>query len=470
MILGLVGLGGMGNAFALNLMENDIDVVAFDKNKKNIELLSKTAIKLGLVNKLKCVYSLRQLLQGLKPPRSIILLIPSDEKLDDFFYLIKGLLSKNDLLIDMGNSFYRETENRMLELEKDGISLLGVGLSGGINGARFGPSIMAGGRKKDWRKVGYILKKVSAMHEGLPCCDLVGPGGSGHFVKMLHNGIEYAYMQQISEIYGFMRDHLAMDAPSIGEVFEDWNKGLLDSYLLNAASQVCCAVDPELEESTLDTIIATADQKGTGRLSVIEALRLSAISNIIYSAVNARIHSSYMSCSNNFEAKAQDKNSLRIENREKESILELLRKALLFGKVCSYGQGFEVIKAGSVQNNWHLDLGKISQIFASGSIVKSRLLKEVCEDFTNHELTDFVQMNKLGFILEENYSAIKEIILLSIKSEYSMPTLYASFELYNTRKQTKSTANLIQGMRDYFGNHGFRTYKSSKIKHGPWKI
>ena len=284
--VGLVGIGVMGSAFALNLAEEGHDVSLLDRTLAKAEAVVDEGA--NLAGKLVACDDLADFVKTLSAPRVILVLVPSGKPLDSVIETLTPLLDKGDVIADLGNSYYRDTERRVADCEANGLLFLGMGISGGAEGARHGPSIMAGGSKSSWDMVKGPLQDAAADFDGAPCCDWFGPGGSGHFIKMLHNGIEYADMQMIAEAYGLLRDGYGISAPEIGRVFEGWMKGPLNSYLVEIAAEVALAEDPKSKKPMLDMILDKAGQKGTGRWSVIEALHLGAPASLMQAAVEAR--------------------------------------------------------------------------------------------------------------------------------------------------------------------------------------
>ncbi len=286
--LGLVGIGVMGSSFALNLSEEGHSVSLLDRTLAKSQAVVQKAETQGLSGKVLACPDAAEFVASLSSPRAILVLVPSGKPLDGVIEMLTPLLEPGDLIADLGNSYYHDTEARVAALEARGLLFLGMGISGGAEGALHGPSIMAGGSQASWARVASPLQDAAAKFEGVPCCDWFGPGGAGHFIKMLHNGIEYADMQQIAEAYGLMRDGLGMPAAEIAEVFKGWMDGPLNSYLIEIAGEVAVATDPDTGTPMLDLILDKAGQKGTGRWSVIEALHLGTPASLMQAAVEAR--------------------------------------------------------------------------------------------------------------------------------------------------------------------------------------
>lgn len=464
--LGLVGIGVMGSAFAQNLAENGHTVSILDRNLEKMNATAKAAD--GLSGEVIVCETAEGLVNSLPTPRAILTLVPSGDPLDSVIGTLAPLLSKNDLIADLGNSNYKETERRVDDLEARGLLFLGMGISGGAEGARHGPSIMAGGSKASWARVEGPLKDASAKFEETACCDWFGPGGAGHFIKMLHNGIEYADMQMIAEAYGMMRDGLNMPAAEIGAVFEGWMDGPLNSYLIEIAGSVAKAEDPQTGQAMLDVILDKAGQKGTGRWSVIEALHLGVASGMMSAAVDAR------NTSGHYE-KRQQLQSLYgaapqvFEALNKSDVVNQLEQALIAAKTCAYVQGFNILAAASDNFNWSLDMGAIARVWRAGCIIRSVFLDEISDVMDNGKETDLALSDVFRKRLQQSEPALRQIVSTAVLHGHPAPALFAALNYHDMRRTGRSTANMIQGLRDYFGAHTFAKIDEPDVKvNGPW--
>ena len=329
---------------------------------------------------------------------------------------------------------------------------------------------MAGGSTESWARVEGPLQDASAKFEGTPCCDWFGPGGSGHFIKMLHNGIEYADMQQIAEAYGIMRDGLGMSAPEIGDVFKGWMKGPLNSYLIEIAGEVAAANDPITGQPMLDLILDKAGQKGTGRWSVIEALHLGAPASLMQAAVEAR------NISANKEQRVEREaafgpppNPLEHEMVSGPRGLASLEQAMIAAKICAYAQGFDVLRSASDAFEWNLDLAAIARVWRAGCIIRSVLLDEISDAFSDDPDTQLSLAPVFQQHLKVNTPALQAVVAMSVAQGLDVPALHAAFSYFNAQRTGRSTANMIQGLRDYFGAHTFeRTDRPGEKVNGPW--
>jgi 6-phosphogluconate dehydrogenase len=466
--VGLVGIGVMGREFALNLAEEGHSVSLLDRTLAKSEAVVSAGA--GLTGDLIACADEAAFVASLPKPRSVLVLVPSGGPLDSVIWALSPLLEKGDLIADLGNSYYKETERRVAELEAKGLMFLGMGISGGAEGARHGPAIMAGGSAESWARVKGPLQDASAKFEGDPCCDWFGPGGSGHFIKMLHNGIEYADMQMIAEAYGIMRDYLGMEATEIGEVFSGWMETPLNSYLVEIAAEVALAEDAKTGKPMLDMILDRAGQKGTGRWSVIEALHLGAPASMIQAAVEAR------NVSADLEGRiaGQDVfgavgNPLEHEVVSKPRGLAALEGAMIAAKVSAYTQGFEILRRASEAFEWNLDLAAIARVWRAGCIIRSVLLDDISEAFEKDGQRRLSHAPKFTKLIEENTGSLQAVVAMTTAVGIDVPALFAAQSYHNASRTEQSTANMIQGLRDRFGAHTFERVDAPGEKvNGPW--
>jgi 6-phosphogluconate dehydrogenase len=472
--LGLIGIGVMGGAFALNLAQNGHDVSLLDRDADKMAEVADAARAQGLRGRLIPCASPREFVQSLPLPRAILVLVPAGGPLEGVIAMLKPMLAPGDLIADMGNSNYTDTLARVQEMEARGLQFLGIGISGGQAGARNGPSIMAGGSKASWAMVAEPLKDASAKFEGTPCADWFGPGGAGHFIKMIHNGIEYADMQLIAESYGLMRDGLGLSAPAIAEVIKGWRSGLLNSYLIEIAGEVTAATDPDTGQPVLDIILDQAGQKGTGRWSVIEALHLGAPASLMAAAVEARnisaAKSSRQQMQSVFGAPATP---LGDRLGPRPQAIATIESALIAAKICAYVQGFEVLYRASEEFGWDLDLAAVARVWRAGCIIRSVFLDEISDVFDGADYQGGQKNLSLAPVFRErlaqNMPSLQALVGAGVASGQSVPALFAALSYHNARRTANSTANMIQGLRDYFGAHTFERLDQPGVKvNGPW--
>jgi 6-phosphogluconate dehydrogenase len=460
--VGLVGIGVMGREFALNLAEEGHSVSLLDRTMAKSEAV--VAAGADLTGDLIACVDEAALVASLPKPRSVLVLVPSGGPLDSVIGALSPLLEKGDLIADLGNSYYKETERRVAELEAKGLMFLGMGISGGAEGARHGPAIMAGGSAESWARVKGPLQDASAKFDDDPCCDWFGPGGSGHFLKMLHNGIEYADMQMIAEAYGLMRDGWNMEAAAIGDVFASWMEGPLNSYLIEIAAEVARAEDPKTGNAMLDMILDKAGQKGTGRWSVIEGLHLGAPVSLIQAAVEAR------NVSADTEGRAAGAGAFgAVDRGDTAKDVASLAKAMIGAKVCAYTQGFEVLRRASEAFEWNLDLAAIARVWRAGCIIRSVLLDDMSEAFEADGARRLFFAPKFEQLIKENADALQDVVTAAVGARIEVPALFAAMSYFNASRTERSTANMIQGLRDRFGAHTFERVDGHGEKvNGPW--
>jgi len=364
--LGLIGLGTMGGNLALNIAENGFQIAVFNRTpEKTDQFVNKAG---ALANKLVPSKSLADFVASIATPRAIILMVPAGEPVDAQISALLPLLDADDLIIDAGNANYHDTNRRAEEAVKNGPRFMGIGVSGGEEGARFGPSIMAGGDKEAYGRIEPVLEAISAKFETTPCAAWLGEAGAGHLVKTVHNGIEYADMQMIAEVYGIMRDGLGLESQAIGDVFGEWNGAVLQSYLIEISEKVAKSPDPETGRPMLDIILDKAGQKGTGRWTAIEALMLGTPAGTIEAAVGAR----------GMSARAEEREAGEAlfgaaPRKIAQGLLapDVLESALLAGKIVCYAQGFDLMAAAARQYKWTMPLPEIARIWRAGCIIRS---------------------------------------------------------------------------------------------------
>jgi 6-phosphogluconate dehydrogenase len=375
------------------------------------------------------------------------------------------LLSAGDTIIDGGNSDFRDTITRTKGLEAAGLSYLGIGVSGGAEGARRGPSMMVGGTGSSYSRVAPILEAIAARYEGDPCVAHLGPDGAGHFVKTVHNGIEYADMQMIAEVYGMMRDGAGLAASDIAPVFRSWNRGPLASYLIEVTGEVLGTKDPQTGEDIVDLIVDQAGQKGTGRWTVIEAVRMGQAVSILEAAVGARVMSAQKSTRlHASRALVPAGTDLMIPVTEHD-----LQSALIVGRILAYAQGFEILAAGSKEFNWSLDFARIAEIWRAGCIIRSAMLDDIATAFSsplpagNLALSDhFISL------LTVHIAGLRRVVSAAALKGLPTPALAAALSWVDMIRQERGNSDLIQAQRDYFGAHSFERVDAEGSHHGPW--
>ncbi len=459
--IGLVGLGTMGAALASNIAEKGFDIAVYNRTTSVTKEFVAGAG--DLAPRLTGTETLEDFVSAIDSPRAIILMVPAGEAVDAMMAQLRPLLDDNDLLIDAGNANFRDTRRRAAEAKEQGVPFLGIGVSGGEEGARHGPSIMGGGAKSGWDRVAHILTAISAKFGDTPCATWMGEDGAGHFVKTVHNGIEYADMQMIAEVYGVMRDGLGMDAAAIAEVFQRWNEGPLASYLIEISGKVAGTTDATSGKPLLDVILDSAGQKGTGRWTAIEALHLAAPATAIEAAVAARNLSSRLE-----ERKKGEAIFGAAPQKIDGEIVDDLEQALLAGKIACYAQGFGLLSAASEQFGWNIPLPEVARVWRAGCIIRSSMLDDMATALTETPDENLMFAPFFAQRLKESHGALRKVVSTAALSGNPAPALSAALAYFDTMRTARGTANMIQGQRDFFGLHSFQRLDAEGAHHGPW--
>lgn len=464
--IGLIGLGTMGSNLALNIAEKGHRIAVFNRTAARTDAFVDNAG--ALRDMVVPCYSLEELAAAIRPPRPIIIMVLAGKPVDEQIAALRGVLSANDIVIDAGNANFRDTMRRFSELSDSGLTFIGMGVSGGEEGARHGPSIMVGGTEQSWKRVEKVLTAISAKFRDEPCAAWLGTDGAGHFVKTIHNGIEYADMQMIAEIYGILRDGLSMGPREIAQVFAGWNKGRLNSYLIEITAKVLAADDPKTGQPVVDVILDRAGQKGTGKWSVIEAQQLGIPATAIEAAVAARVLSSIKD-----ERLAAEKGygngGVTPISGDKDALLGDLELALFAGKIAAYAQGFAVMSGASKEFNWNLPMPTIAKIWRAGCIIRSQLLDTMAEAFgSGGAATNLLMAPAFIAMMQEAHPSLRRIVARASEAGSPVPALSSALAYFDSYRQGRGTSNLIQAQRDFFGAHGFERIDGPGAFHGPW--
>ena len=461
--IGLIGLAVMGSNLALNIAEKGYTVAVHNRTAAKIDEFVVTATEQGLNSRIVAKADMAEFIGAIKRPRSVIIMVKAGKPVDDMIELLLPHLDAGDAILESGNSLYTDTNRRFAYLQPKGIGYLGVGVSGGEEGARHGPSIMVGGSKAQWHNAEPILTAISAKFNGAPCVAYLGEGGAGHFVKTIHNGIEYSDMQMIAEVYGVMRDGLRMNAMAASEVFKQWNKGKLNSYLIEITGHVLAATDGPTGTPLVEMILDKAGQKGTGAWSAIAAQRLGVPATAIEGAVAARSISSRK----DERVTAEGVYGKRGGGKADVTLADL-EKALLAGKIISYAQGFAVMAQASAENGWGLPLATIAKIWRAGCIIRSRFLDQMSAAYAEGESTNLLLVPDFVALMQDAHPALRKVVAAAAVGEIPMICLSAALSYFDSYRQGLGTANLIQGLRDFFGAHGFEIVGRGTDQHGTW--
>ena len=461
--MGLIGTGTMGSALALNIAENGYDIAIWNLDLSAVDSLIASAG--DLAPRLARCDNIINLVHNLAAPRAIILLVPAGEAVDSCIDELLPLLSLGDTIIDGGNSDFRDTIERTKRLEEVGLAYLGIGVSGGAEGARRGPSMMAGGTRANYAAVEPVLAAIAAKYHGDPCVAHLGPDGAGHFVKTVHNGIEYADMQMIAEVYGLLRDGEGLSAGEGASFFDRWNHGVLESYLIGVTAEVLAAKDPQTGAEIVDLIIDKAGQKGTGRWTVIEAIRMGQSASIIEAAVGARVLSS--------EKTTREIAAPLLAPAGIDTVVTFseqdLESALIVGRALAYAQGFRILNAASEEFNWDLDFARIAEIWRAGCIIRSAMLDDIADAFrTDLPNGRLVLSEHFIDVLTQNVAGLRRVVAAAALRGLPVPALAAALSWFDTLRQARGTTDLIQAQRDFFGAHSFERVDVEGNHHGPW--
>ncbi|WP_281983490.1 NADP-dependent phosphogluconate dehydrogenase [Thalassorhabdomicrobium marinisediminis] len=461
--LGLYGLGTMGSALSLNILEKGFALHVTNREVGMIGDFVREAQAEGLGDRLHPADTLQDMVAAMPAPRAIILLIPSGKPVEDTIDLLAPMLAPGDTIIDAGNSDFRDTRRRTQDMEARGLTYIGMGVSGGENGARHGPSMMVGGSPQAWDGIRDVIEAIAAKFDGSPCADHLGPDGAGHFIKTVHNGIEYADMQLIAEVYGLLRYGAGRDPASIGQTFERWNTGRLDSYLVEITGEILQATDTETAKPAVDVILDSAGQKGTGRWTAIEAIRMGHSANLVEAAVAARAWSTD-TAARRAGAAIFDEPRRPVDVTEDE-----LEAALVIGRIVSYAQGFRILSAAAAEFDWQIDYARTAEVWRAGCIIRSALLDDIAtafrEDLPEGEL---IFAPTLASIMKDALPHLRKVVCAAHTGGHAIPALASALGFLDTMRTERGTTDLIQAQRDFFGYHGFVRMDGRENQHGPW--
>ncbi|ACK41526.1 MULTISPECIES: NADP-dependent phosphogluconate dehydrogenase [Dictyoglomus] len=463
--IGLIGLAVMGQNLALNIARNGFSVSVYNRTPERTKEFIEKRVK---EEKIDPYYDLKSFVESLEKPRKIILMVKAGQPVDEMIQELLPYLEPGDLIIDGGNSYFRDTSRRIRELKDKGILYLGMGVSGGEYGALHGPSLMPGGTKEAYKLVEEMLLKIAAKTEDGPCCTYVGDDSAGHFVKMVHNGIEYAIMELIAEIYDIMRKVLNMPSEEIGKVFESWNNGELNSFLMEISYKIMRVKDEETGKPLVELILDKAEQKGTGKWTAQTALDLGIPTPTLNMAVEARIISHFK------DLRVELSKTLPVSKESislnREEILKDLEKALLFGVFISFSQGLWLIDEASKVLNYNIDLSEVLRIWKGGCIIRAKILnflREIIKE--NPQNANLLASEKTVNFLKDKIESVKKISDIGKRSGISLLCLNSALDYYFALATENLPANLIQAQRDFFGAHTYERIDKEGIFHTEWE-
>lgn len=463
--IGVIGLGVMGSNIALNMASKGEQVAVYNYTR---DLTDQLVAELD-GQSIHPYYEIVNFVQSLATPRKIFLMVTAGKPIDSVITSLLPHLESGDIIMDGGNSHYEDTERRYDELKTKGFSYIGIGISGGEVGALKGPSIMPGGDKDAYEKVAPILTKIAAKVNDDPCCTYIGPKGAGHFVKMVHNGIEYADMQLIAEAYTFLREKLHLEVNEIADIFETWNQGELKSYLIEITAEILRKKDEVTGLPLIDVILDKAGQKGTGKWTSMQAIDNGIPASIITESLFARYISALK------EERVHAENILtgpeNVQQKlDKNEWIDYIRQALYMGKVCAYAQGFTQYKMSSELNGWDLPLKDIALIFRGGCIIRAEFLNVISEAYQEQpNLANLLISPYFAEKVAKYQVGLRKVVCEGINSGISFPCLGSSLTYYDSYRTGISNANLLQAQRDYFGAHTYERRDLAGVFHTNWQ-
>lgn len=462
--IGLIGLAVMGRNLALNIADHGFCVAVYNRTASVTDELLHSNPQSALI----ACHSVAQLCRQLAPPRRILLMVKAGQPVDDTISALLPLLDAGDIIIDGGNSHFADSERRYRQLQAQGIRYIGAGISGGESGARSGPSIMPGGDASAWPIVQPVLQAIAADVDSQPCCEWIGPGAAGHYVKMVHNGIEYGDMQLISEAYALLRFGLGLPATDLQALFSRWNNGVLDSYLMQITADILGEYDGD--SLLLDRIIDSAGQKGTGRWTAIDALDNGTALTLITEAVFARSLSADKARRLTSEALYRPEHGqARVDT---SAAIHAIHDALYAGKIISYCQGFMQLQQAACSHDWPLDYAAIARLWRGGCIIRSRFLNDIARAFSRQPAPDHLLLDDFFYqALLASQQGLRNSVKLAIDCRIATPAMASALAFFDGLCTGHSAANLLQAQRDYFGAHGFLRYDrpAGETCHHDWQ-
>lgn len=460
---GMIGLGTMGRSLLLNMADNGFAVAGHDKDASKINYLNKEAANKNV----KGFADVKEFLQNLSSPRAIMMLVPAGKIVDSVIEELTPLLDKGDILIDGGNSYFKDTNRRIDELKAKGMHFFGMGVSGGEEGARHGPSMMPGGDKEAYKVMKPIFESIAAKVDSIPCVTYIGPGSAGHFVKMVHNGIEYAIMQLIAETYEILKNGLKLENEAIQAIFEKWNEGRLQSFLMEITKDIFKFKAPGTSHLLLDDIKDEAKSKGTGKWTSQIAMDLEVPTPTIDIAVSMRDMSKYKQLREKAD-ELYSKNPINVEVNP-EAFLIALEQAFYFNMIISYAQGMHLLTKASEEYNYELNLGEIAKIWRGGCIIRSVFLNDIFKAYQkNDKLEHLLLDSHIQKVINETVSGARTILSNTMIAGIATPAYAASLSYFDTFRSHRMPSNLIQAQRDYFGAHTYELIGKEGVFHTQW--
>ncbi|ABX18353.1 NADP-dependent phosphogluconate dehydrogenase [Burkholderia multivorans] len=464
--IGVIGLAVMGRNLALNIESRGYAVSVYNRSREKTDELIAEFPGRNLVP----TYTLEEFVASLETPRRILMMVKAGEATDATIASLKPLLEKGDVLIDGGNTHFTDTIRRNQELAQSGLHFIGTGVSGGEEGALRGPSIMPGGQRDAYDLVEPILKQIAAKapSDGEPCVAYMGPDGAGHYVKMVHNGIEYGDMQLIAESYAVLKHVAGLTNEELGAVYTEWNQGELDSYLIEITSKIFGKKDDETGKHLVDVILDRAAQKGTGKWTSQNALDLGVPLPLITESVFARVLSS-LKTERVAASKILSGPAAAPFDGDRAAFIEAVRRALYLSKVISYAQGFAQLRTASEEYGWNLDLGTIAKIFRAGCIIRARFLQKITDAYAKDPaLANLLLDPYFRGIAEQYQASLRDVVVAAVKAGVPVPAFASAVAYFDSYRSERLPANLVQAQRDFFGAHTFERTDKPGSFHANW--
>ncbi|MDQ2868259.1 MAG: NADP-dependent phosphogluconate dehydrogenase [Verrucomicrobiota bacterium] len=463
--IGVIGLAVMGENLVLNMESKGFSVAVFNRTTEVTEKFAAGRAKGKNITPTKTI---EEFIGALKRPRKAMIMIKAGKPVDQVIAEIAPLMEKGDVIIDGGNSLFTDTQRRCHELEAKGIHFVGCGVSGGEEGALKGPSMMPGGSKESWAIIAPIFQKIAAQVDGEPCCRYMGPDGAGHYVKMVHNGIEYGDMQLIGEAYAILKDVLGLEASALADVFSEWNRGALDSYLIEITAQIFRKIDPDTGRPLVDVILDKAGQKGTGLWTLQSALAQSVVVSTINAAVEARVISS-RKAERVAASKILPQPQIAPFNGDRAQLTRAIHDALYASKIVSYAQGMELLGAASKTYDWNLNFGDIATIWRGGCIIRAKFLNRITDAYERDPKLNNLLLDKyFTDIIARTQSNWRTAVSAAVNGGVAVPAFSASLAYFDSYRCARLPSNLLQAQRDFFGAHTYERVDKPGIFHTDW--
>ncbi|HLV03849.1 NADP-dependent phosphogluconate dehydrogenase [uncultured Georgenia sp.] len=462
--IGVIGLAVMGSNLARNFARNGYTVALYNRTTAKTD---EVVAAYGHEGTFVPSATLEEFVASLERPRKMIIMVKAGGPTDAVIDSLVPLLEEGDIVVDGGNAHYEDTRRREKALREVGLHFVGAGISGGEEGALNGPSIMPGGPAESYETLGPILESIAAKYDGEPCCVHIGPDGAGHFVKMVHNGIEYADMQFIAEAYDILRS-AGIEPAELAEIFEEWNSGDLDSYLIEITAEVLRHVDAATGRPFVDIVADAAAQKGTGRWTVQIALELGVPVNTIAESVFARSTSGHASLRAASRAALTGPQRTPVSDADRAALVESVRQALWSSKVIAYAQGLDQIRTASEEFGWDVDIAAVAKIWRAGCIIRARLLERIRSEYAAHNLTTLLEAPSVAEGLKESQEGWRAAVSHAVANGVPVPGFSAALAYYDTVRAERLPAALVQGQRDFFGAHTYHRVDREGVFHTEW--